>query len=95
MSDQIEIPVFYSNLAYLQSSPFDFIFTFGVNQPIVGEKGDVKTVATHFAKISMSPQHFKVFATMCIEQLKNYEKRFGQIKLPKPKVKAKTKVKNR
>jgi hypothetical protein len=69
---------FYANNTAFAMSPFDFNLIFG---EIVGAK-DRKMVVEQKVKVIMSPLHAKIFVQVMVENLKQFEATFGEIKLP-------------
>lgn len=67
----------YSNILNISSSLYDFSFKFG---KVSSEPTELK--ATIEVEVIMSPQHAKAFLKALSENLKAYEKEFGEIKLP-------------
>jgi len=68
----------YSNNVNMTLTPFDFVFVFGENQ---GVKDNILSVDLH-ARVTMSPQHAKVFAQVLAENVAKYEQTFGPIVTP-------------
>jgi hypothetical protein len=67
----------YANAVNLEMTPWDFSLLFGELK-----KSNDKVVIEHSVGIIMSPQHAKALAGVLLNQLKEYEKRIGEIKLP-------------
>lgn len=68
----------YSNNVNLTITPFDFVFSFGENQAL---KDNILIVDLH-TKITMSPQHAKVFSQVLAENVAKWEQMFGPIMTP-------------
>jgi hypothetical protein len=72
----------YANQVSIDTSVFDFIFSFGSLMP--KKEDDGKAIIPYEldqALIFMSPQHAKAFSKILEEQLKHYENTFGEINL--------------
>ena len=68
----------YVNNTSFQSNAFDFAMIFGEIQ----EADEKKVTVSQEVKVIMSPLHAKVFSGVMLQNLKNYEDRFGEIKVP-------------
>lgn len=68
----------YSNVMRVAHSPFEFTFDFG-SMPVGPEDGGVMNV---YNRVIMSPAHAKIMLKTLEENLKNFEDRFGEIKMP-------------
>jgi Protein of unknown function (DUF3467) len=68
----------YANSARLNISLWDFKFSFGEVEEITP---DVMRVSEK-VRVLMSPQHAKVFLQVFQQNLKRYEDKFGEIKVP-------------
>jgi hypothetical protein len=68
----------YANNTAFQSSAFDFAMIFGEIQ----EADDKKVTVAQEVRVIMSPLHAKIFSGVMLQNLKNYEDRFGEIKVP-------------
>lgn len=68
----------YANNTAFQSSAFDFGMIFGEIQEADNEKVTVEQQV----RVIMSPLHAKIFAGVMLQNIKNYEERFGEIKIP-------------
>jgi hypothetical protein len=68
----------YSNVMRVAHSPFEFTLDFGT-MPVGPEEAGTMTVHN---RVIMSPAHAKIMLKTLGENLKNYEDRFGEIKLP-------------
>jgi hypothetical protein len=66
----------YSDFAIVSKSALGFNFDFAQRVPGVAKQVNV------VARIGMSPQHAKLFAKVLNKNLEEYEKQFGQIKIP-------------
>jgi Protein of unknown function (DUF3467) len=67
----------YTNHTNFQISPIDLRLTFGETKP----RGE-ETVVELKTSVVMSLQHAKLLAIMLTENLANYEKHFGPIRVP-------------
>jgi len=65
----------YSDAARVGSTPFGFVFDFGLSTQTPGE-------AQTQAIVRMSPQHALVFYQILKQHLRNYELNIGKISLP-------------
>ena len=77
----VKSPVYrsiYANNTAFQSSAFDFAMIFGEIQ----EADDHKVTVEQEVRVIMSPLHAKIFSGVMLTNLKNYEERFGEIKVP-------------
>lgn len=70
----------YCNNTNFTSTAFDFNMTFCEIMKVDPTGEHVE--AEERVKVVMSPLHFKIFAVVCAQNLKNYEDRFGAIALP-------------
>jgi hypothetical protein len=66
----------YSNVVRISHSPAELVFDFGLILP--GDK-----VAQIVSKVVMSPLGIKLLHKALTENLAKYEKKYGEIKLPK------------
>ena len=73
-----ETPYFYTNSAYFQVSPFDFVIDLGL---IKEASADVLRIE-ELVRILMSPVHAKLFANLFARNVAEYEKTYGRIPLP-------------
>jgi len=64
----------YSDLAIINVNPFGFTLDFGQN---VASLELVKVVA----RVSLSPQHAKIFSDILAQNIREYERKFGEIKV--------------
>ena len=69
----------YANSAQIETTVWDFKLIFGEIT-----KADDKMVIEQSVAIVMSPQHLKAFVGVLTHNLREYEKRVGEIKLPAP-----------
>lgn len=67
----------YANAANIETTAWDFNLLFGE----LKKRGD-KFVIEQSVAIRMSPQHAKALAGILINNVKEYEKQVGEIKLP-------------
>lgn len=74
---------YYANWVSIESSLFDINLLFG--QDI--SQGNGKIVKEPLAQVFMSPQHAKVFTLMLMQNIKQYEEKFGEIHVPQFEVK--------
>jgi hypothetical protein len=72
--DQDKIEAKYSDQALISHNPFGFSLDFA---QLVPQFKMIKVLT----RIAMSPQHAKAFAEALNENIKNYEKSFGEIEL--------------
>ncbi len=71
----------YSNVMRVSHSPFEFTFDFG-SLPIGPEDGGVINV---YNRIVMSPPNAKIMLKVLEDNVKIFEKNFGEIKIPEQK----------
>ncbi|MEI6221854.1 MAG: DUF3467 domain-containing protein [bacterium] len=71
---QEALKALYTDMVFLNSDPFGFVLNFGQKLP---QPGQVQV----FARIAFSPQHAKVLANLLADNIKRYEKEFGEIKV--------------
>src|SRR3989442_15009556 len=69
----------YANSAQIETTVWDFKLIFGEMAKVGG-----KMVIEQSVAIVMSPQHLKAFVGVLAHNLREYEKRVGEIKLPAP-----------
>ncbi|HUT54513.1 MAG TPA: DUF3467 domain-containing protein [bacterium] len=67
----------YVNMAVAQHSPAEFVLDFVFLPP-----GQLK--ARVRSRVIMAPEHAKRLLKVLTDNIANYEKRFGEIKLPEP-----------
>lgn len=79
-----DFPIYYSNGASVAPTYYDFQFNF-TNQYVNGNQNDVFS-QKNLCKIFMSPEHAKVFSMIISRNIAEYEKIFGEIKVPKEMV---------
>lgn len=75
----MEHDIKYSNFANIAVSTFDIQMKFGIKSPDSATPESAPD--TIVSEIIMSPQHAKVFANVLLENIRNYEKIYGQINL--------------
>lgn len=75
-----DCPIYYSNGIGIIPNYFDFQYTFS-NQYLGGENNNL-IIRKDLCKIFMSPQHAKVFSSILAQNIIEFEKRFGEIKVP-------------
>jgi hypothetical protein len=68
----------YANSARITVTFWDFRFLFGEVEELTPEV--LKLSET--VKVTMSPQHTKVFLRILDENVRKYEEKFGEIKIP-------------
>ena len=69
----------YANNANFSVTAFDFSVDFG---QVSGVENGIPIVEQH-VRILMSPLHAKVFAIFMAQNVESYEKKFGELALPK------------
>ena len=69
-----QIPELYTNSAECYITPYDFLIRFGLTD----ENG-----AKPQLNVRMSPLHMKIFADMLDKNIAEYEKKMGEIIVPK------------
>ena len=67
-----DLDTIYSNHVQFYVSNWDFVFDFGIVQPLT-QKVNVSL------RIAMSPSHAKQFALKLMKNVKNYEETFGVV----------------
>lgn len=77
----LNIPRIYSNAVKIVSSFYDFQLLFGSGIINVLEENSTQIIESKFL-VQLSPQHYKVLLNSMQNQLDEYEKKFGEIKLP-------------
>jgi len=70
----------YCNQTAFSSTAFDISMTFGEIVDVDAVKREVK-VEQH-VRVIMSPLHFKIFAAVCAQNVKNFENAYGVINAP-------------
>lgn len=68
----------YSDVARIAHSLHDFTLDFG---QMIPEEGKIKILS----RIKMSPTHVKALLSSLSQNVKKYESKFGEIKVPKGK----------
>ena len=79
--------VFYANNIAIFNNPAEFVIDFFQITPridIVEDKQVITYVVKHNA-IVLEPKQAKIFLSLLKENIEKYEKKFGEIKLPKNK----------
>jgi len=69
----------YANAANMEVTPWDFKIVFGELK-----KSEGKLVIEQSVEVTMSPQHAKALAEILNNNIREYEKNVGEIKLPRP-----------
>jgi len=79
----VEGPLLYSNKVQIQLSSWDFNFEFAQLLIVPNEQeGQPATVAVNaIHRIIMSPQHAKAFLEILRQNVEEWEKQFGEIRL--------------
>jgi len=67
----------YANSVQVRVNVWDFFLVFGTLQPLSENEMEVR----NFAGIYLSPQQAKALVTILEQNIVNYEKTFGEIKL--------------
>lgn len=70
-----DLEAVYANIAFISHTPAEIVIDFAQVLPRM-PKGNVK------ARIIMSPMHAKMLQAALAQQIKNYERQFGEIPLP-------------
>jgi len=71
-----QLTTYYSNVVRFFVSNPDFVFDFAAKDPrMAGKTIEEKTKVE--VRVVMSPQHAKVFANVLMENVQQYEKKFG------------------
>ena len=70
----------YTNHTAFNVSAFDFAMTFGE----ILDGGGGHLYIDQKLRVVMSPLHAKILAFIMMNNLKNYEAKFGEIKVPQP-----------
>lgn len=70
----------YSNHTAFNTSAFDFSMTFG--EISADEKGVLGVEQK--VRVVMSPLHAKIFSAIVMNNVRNFEAQFGEIKIPVP-----------
>ena len=72
-----EVGIVYANHANLAVSNSDLAIDFGIREP--NPKNKKRQSVTINARVIMSPQHGKMFASKLMDMIQAYEKTFGEI----------------
>lgn len=73
-----QLSTYYSNEVHFYVSNSDFVFDFSAKDPRkAGEAMKQNTKVQ--VRVVMSPQHAKIFANVLMENVKQYEERFGVV----------------
>lgn len=67
---------YYSNIAQMEVSLFDFKILFGIKSDVTKEGFNPRDVSN---VVIMSPQHAKALSKMLNDNIKKYEENFGPI----------------
>lgn len=70
-----ELEAVYANIAFISHTPAEIILDFAQFLPRT-PKGSVK------ARVIMSPMHAKMLQNALAQNIANYERQFGEIKIP-------------
>jgi hypothetical protein len=70
-----DVPAFYANLAFISHTPAELVLDFAQVLPRM-PRGTVK------ARIIMSPMHAKLLHKALGQNIANYERQFGEIRMP-------------
>ena len=65
----------YSNVAFINNSAVDFVLDFARSLPAIGQP-------TICSRVIMAPENAKALCLQLKEVVENYERNFGEIKLP-------------
>lgn len=71
-----ELEAIYANIAFISHTPAEIVLDFAQFLPRT-PKGSVK------ARVIMSPMHAKMLQNALAQNIANYERQFGEIKIPK------------
>lgn len=72
----------YANRVEVDTSVYDFVFTFYQTVPAKNEDGKIETEErVKKCQIIMSPQHAKAFLNVLLGQINWYEQNYGKINL--------------
>ncbi len=87
---------FFADAVAIIHSPIKFILDFKQASPRIDQVGNdtQETIIIDHEVITLDPKTVKVFSNLLTENIKNYEKQFGEIKLPKKKKQEATKKKD-
>lgn len=70
-----ELQAVYANVAFISHTPAELVFDFAQVLPRTA-RGRV------MSRVIMSPMHAKMLQMALAQQIKNYERQFGEIRLP-------------
>lgn len=70
-----ELEAVYANIAFISHTPAEIVLDFAQFLPRT-PKGSVK------ARVIMSPMHAKMLQSALAQNIANYERQFGEIKIP-------------
>jgi hypothetical protein len=70
-----ELAAVYANVAFISHTPAEMVLDFAQVLPRM-PKGNV------MARVIMSPMHAKMFQVALAQNIANYERQFGEIRLP-------------
>lgn len=70
-----DVPAFYANLAFISHTPAEIVLDFAQMLPRM-PRGTVK------ARVIMSPMHAKLLHNALGQNVANYERQFGEIRMP-------------
>jgi hypothetical protein len=74
------MPTSYANGARVLLSPWDFSLEFSYQVPQQDETtGEITAARLAGQRITMSPQHFKAMLRIMEENLREYERNFGEV----------------
>lgn len=76
---------YYANSANIVFGNYDFQFLFSHQSPLIIKDG---VVANNIIRMTMSPQHAKVFSIILEKNIKEYEKTFGNIEIKEEFIKS-------
>ena len=84
MAEEKIVPPVYVNAVRFQSGLDDFNMYMGVVQPDMGKEPgeEPETFVVPFARVIMSPAHFKRFVFAAMDHLNGYEQKYGEIPNP-------------
>ena len=70
-----DVPIFYSNVAMISHTPVEIVLDFAQVLPR-SPRGTVQ------ARMVMTPMHAKLLQMALTQNIQNYERQFGQIRIP-------------
>jgi hypothetical protein len=70
-----DVPTFYANLAFISHTPAEIVLDFAQMLPRM-PRGTVK------ARVIMSPMHAKLLHKALGQNVANFERQFGEIRMP-------------